>query len=58
MSANDHKKIQSIDCKETYSYGTSENIIHKNEETRYRIIIKQYKNDQVWWCYRKKQKKS
>lgn len=45
MSANDHKKIQSIDCKETYSYGTSENIIHKNEEIRYRIIIKQYKND-------------
>ena len=35
--------MQSIDCKETYACGASENIIHKNEKTKYRNIIKQYK---------------
>ena len=45
MNANNDKQIQSIDFIETYAYGTSENIIRKNEEVEYRIITKQYKND-------------
>ena len=30
MSANDDKRIQSIDCKGTYAYETSENILPRN----------------------------
>ena len=44
MSGYNGKLIPSIDCKELYSYETSENIIHKNKEIKYSNIIKQYKH--------------
>ena len=39
LSANDYKRFQSTDCKESYAHATSENIIRKNEDTKYRNMI-------------------
>ena len=39
-SANDGNRIQSIDSKETYAYETSKKLRRKNEEIKYRNIIK------------------
>ena len=47
LSANDDKRIQSIDSIEIYVYGTSENMVRKNGEIKCRNIIKQYKTDQL-----------
>ena len=44
LSGIDERGIQSIDCRVTYSCGTSENIIIKKEEIKYRNIKLQYKN--------------
>ena len=41
LSANDDKRIQSIDSIETYAYGTSKELIYKNEEIKLNNIIKQ-----------------
>ena len=41
LSANDNKRIQSINCEEIYTFEISEDIIHKSEEIKYRNIIKQ-----------------
>ena len=43
MSANDDKRIKSIDSIETYAH--DEEILHKNEEIKCSNIIKQYKHD-------------
>ena len=40
LSADDDKRIQSIDSIETYVYGTNEEIIHVKEEIKYYDIIK------------------
>ena len=46
----DNKRIQSIDCIETYTYGTSKDIICKHEEIKHkRNIIKQYKKWILWY---------
>ena len=45
LNGNDDKRIQSIGCKETYAYGTSENIRHKTEDFKHINIVKQNKND-------------
>ena len=37
--------MQSSDSKETYVYGTSENLVSEKEEIKFNSIIKQYKND-------------
>ena len=34
MSGNDDKLIQSIDCRQTYVYGLSAEIIYKNEKNK------------------------
>ena len=46
MSANNDKRIQSIDHieTETYAYGSSKDITCKNGEMGCKNIIKQYKN--------------
>ena len=41
LRANDDKRIQSIDYKETYADGTSKNLVSTKEETKYNNI----KND-------------
>ena len=45
MSANDDKRLRSIDSKETYAYGKSKDLVYKNEEIKCNKIIKQCKND-------------
>ena len=45
MSANDDKRMQSIDSIEIYAYGTSKDLVCKKEEMECNIIVKQYKND-------------
>ena len=45
MSANDDKRMQSIDSIEIYAYGTSKDLVCKKEEIKCNIIVKQYKND-------------
>ena len=44
LSSNDDKRKQSIDLIETYSQGTSKNLICKKEKIKHNNIIKQYKN--------------
>ena len=34
MSSNDNKRIQSIDSIETYTYGTSKDLVCEKEETK------------------------
>ena len=38
LSANDEKRIQSIDSKETYVYGISKDLVCKKEEIKYNNI--------------------
>ena len=45
LCADDNKRVQSIHSKETYTYGTSKDLLCEKEETNCNNIIKQYKND-------------
>ena len=45
MSANDDKRIKSIDSKEIYAHGTSTDPVCKKEKIKRKDIIKQFKND-------------
>ena len=45
LSANDDKRIQSIDLIETYTYDTRKHLVSKKEEAKCNNIIKQYKTD-------------
>ena len=44
LSPNDDKRIQSIDSIETYTHGTSKDLVCKKNEIKCNNIIKQYKN--------------
>ena len=44
LSSNDDKRMQSINSLETYAYGTSKDLIRKEEKIKRKSIIKQYKN--------------
>ena len=44
LSSNDDKRMQSINSLETYAYGTSKDLIRKEEKIKCKSIIKQYKN--------------
>ena len=56
MSANDDKRIESIALIETYGHGTSRDLVCKKEETQGNNKIKQHKNEQFWWCYKREYK--
>ena len=45
LSANDDKRIQSIDSIETYAYGTRKNLVSKKDKIKCNDIMKQHKND-------------
>ena len=45
MRVDDNTRIQSTNSIETFACGTSKDIIHKNEETKCKNMIKYYKND-------------
>ena len=44
LISNDDKRMQSIDSIETYAYGTSKDLICKEENIKRNNIRKQYKN--------------
>ena len=44
LSSNDDKRMKSIDSIETYSYGTSKDLVSEKEEIKCNNIIKKYKN--------------
>ena len=45
LSANDYKRIKSIDSIEIYAYGTSKDLVTEKKEIKFNNIIKHYKND-------------
>ena len=47
-----------IDYIETQAYGPSNKTIHANEEIKLINIKKQFKTDEFWWSYRRKQKRT
>ena len=55
---NDDKRMQSIDSIETCAYGVGRDLLSKKQEVKYNTIIKRYKNDQNWWCYKRKHKRT
>ena len=44
LSSSDDKRMQSIDSIETYAYGTSKDLICKEENIKRKNIREQYKN--------------
>ena len=42
LSSNDYKRMQSIDSIETYTYGTSKDLVSDREEIKCYKIIKRY----------------
>ena len=54
LSANDNKKIQSVDSVGTYAYETGKDLISKKEETKCNNIIKQCKKRLVLMMLQKK----
>ena len=56
LSSNDDKRLQSIGSIKIYAYWTSKDIVSEKEEIKYTNIIKWYKNDWRWWCYKRKHK--
>ena len=58
LSANAHKRMQSVDSTETYAYGTSKGLVCKREEIKCSNIMKQYNNDELWYYYKRKHKRT
>ena len=50
--------MQWFDSLETYAHGTSQNLVCKKEETKCSNVIKQYKHDELWWCYKRNYKRA
>ena len=44
LSSFDGKRMRSFDSRQTYAYGTSEDLICKIEKIKHNNIMKQYKN--------------
>ena len=57
LSSND-KRMQSIELIETYVYETSKDLVSEKEEIKCNNIIKPWKNDWLWWCYKRKHKRA
>ena len=45
LSSNDNKRMESIDSKETYVYGTRKDLASEKEETKYNNLKNGTKND-------------
>ena len=58
LSSNDDKRMQSIELIETYVYETSKDLVSEKEEIKCNNIIKPWKNDWLWWCYKRKHKRT
>ena len=53
LSANDDKRIQSIESIETYTYETNKYIIYKNEEIKNSNIINWFHRNRSLWSNQK-----
>ena len=51
MSANGDKRLQTIEYKEAFPYGTSKTMIRKKEEIKYRSMINQFRDNVFRWFY-------
>ena len=51
LSASGDKRLQTIDYKEAFPYGTSKSMIRKKEKIKYRSIINQFKDNVFSWFY-------
>ena len=58
LSSNDDKRIESIDSIETYTYGTSNDLVSEKEEIKCYNIIKQYKKWLTLMVLKKKTQKN
>ena len=45
LSSNGDKRIQSFDLIETYTYGTTKDLVSEKEKMKFNNMIKRYKND-------------
>ena len=54
FSANDDKKIKSIDSIETYAYGTSKGLVSEKEEIKCNNVIKKYKKWLILMMWQRK----
>ena len=51
--------MQSIDWIETYAYGMSKDLVsEKRLMIEFSNIIKRYKNDELWWYYKRNHKRT
>ena len=50
--------MQPVDSKEKYAYGTSRDLGCEKDKIKCSNIIKHYKNNWLWWCYKRKYKKT
>ena len=48
LSANNDKRIWSVDSIETYAYGTTKDLKCKEDDIKCNNTTKQYKNDELW----------
>ena len=58
LISNDDKRIQSIDWIETYAYGMSKDLVSEKQVIEFNNIIKRYKNDELWWYYKRNHKRT
>ena len=56
LCSTDDKKIQLNDLIETYVHRMSKDIVSEKEEIKCSNIIKRSENDEIWWCYKRKNK--
>ena len=50
--------MRSINSIETYAYGTSKDLVSEKEEIKCNNIIKPYNEWLIWWCCKRKHKKT
>ena len=50
--------MKSIDSIKSYAYGTSKDLVTETEGIKCNNILKRYKKDQLWWCYKRKHKRT
>ena len=56
--SNDDKRIQSVDSIEIYAYGMDKYLVCKKKRIILNNMIKQYKNNEIRLCYKRKYKKT
>ena len=58
LSSNDHTRMQSIDSVVTYPFRVRKDLVSEKEEIKCNNIMKQYKNNKLQRCYKRKHKRA